>query len=187
MAERERHRRDRQDPEAWRNSTGRDYSGISYGYSGGHAEDGTVHHSPAGLEAGYTEYGRDRATWRVPGPHAGRGPRGYRRPDERILEELNDRLTAHGLIDASDIDTRVQDGEVTLEGFVDSRAAKRAAEDLAGDITGVHDVHNRLRLRSHAAGTGVGRTSVLGLTESRVQTNSRMPATAPLRRSRSRT
>lgn len=177
----------------------RDYSGISYGYTGGHAEDRRVHHSSAGLEAGYMEYGRQSyggpygaqrfgarewsssERWRVPGPHAGVGPRGYQRSDDRILEELNDRLTAHGLIDASDIDTRVKDGEVTLEGFVDSRAAKRAAEDLADDIPGVRDVHNHLRLRSHAAGEGVGRTSVFGLTEGRTQTNSKLP-----RRSRTR-
>jgi hypothetical protein len=28
----------------------RDYSGISYGYTGGHAEDRSVHRSPVGLE-----------------------------------------------------------------------------------------------------------------------------------------
>lgn len=107
--------------------------------------------------------------WRVPGPHAGRGPRGYQRSDERIREELNDRLTAHGHIDATDIECRVVNGEVTLTGFVDSRAAKRAAEDIADDLYGVREVHNQLRLRSHAP-EGVGRTSVLGLTEAQTQT-----------------
>ena len=109
--------------------------------------------------------------WRVPGPHAGRGPRGYQRSDERIHDEINERLTAHGLIDASDVECRVTAGEVTLTGFVDSRAAKRAAEDLAEDIYGVREVHNQIRVRSHAdAGGGVGRTSVLGLTEAQLQT-----------------
>ena len=103
--------------------------------------------------------------WRVPGPHAGRGPKGYQRPDERICDEINERLTAHGLIDASEVDCRVHDGEVVLTGYVDSRAAKRAAEDLAEDVYGVRDVHNQLRVRTHAADTGVGRTSVLGITE----------------------
>jgi hypothetical protein len=170
----------------------RDYSGISYGHTGGHAEDRSVHHSSAGLEAGYMEYGRQSyggpygaqrqgarewsssERWRVPGPHTGRGPRGYQRSDERILEELNDRLTAHGLVDASDIDTRVDNCEITLEGWVDSRAAKRAAQDVAEEIPGVRDVHNRLRLRSHVKGEGVGRTSVLGLTESHTQRNSKL-------------
>ena len=173
----------------------RDHSGISFGYAGGHSEDRSVRPSSAALESGYMEYDRQSyggpygaqrhgglewsssERWRVPGPHTGRGPRGYQRSDERILEELNDRLTAHGLIDASDIDTRVENCEITLEGFVDSRDAKRAAEDVAEEIPAVRDVHNHLRLRSHVKGEGVGRTSVLGLTESRVQRNSELPAT----------
>jgi hypothetical protein len=103
--------------------------------------------------------------WRVPGPHAGRGPKGYQRSEERIREEINERLTAHGLIDATDVDVKIQNGEVTLTGFVDSRAAKHAAEDCVEDVHGIREVHNHLRIRSHAEDTGVGRTSVLGLTE----------------------
>jgi hypothetical protein len=113
-----------------------------------------------------------RATehWRVPGPYTGRGPKGYQRSDERIREEVSDRLTAHGQIDASDIEVRVQGGEVTLIGFVDSRETKRSAEDVVEDISGVREVHNQLRIRSHAEDVGVGRTSVLGLTERETQT-----------------
>jgi hypothetical protein len=107
--------------------------------------------------------------WRVPGPHVGRGPKGYARSEERMREEINDRLTAHGLVDATDVDVRIQNGEVTLTGFVDSRDAKRAAEDCAEDVQGVREVHNHLRIRSHADTEGVGRTSVLGLTEHDMQ------------------
>ena len=107
--------------------------------------------------------------WRVPGPHVGRGPKGYQRSEERIREEINERLTAHGLIDASDVEVTIQKGEVTLTGFVDSREAKRAAEDCVEDVQGVREVHNHLRIRSHAEDTGVGRTSVLGLTEHEAQ------------------
>jgi hypothetical protein len=65
---------------------------------------------------------------------------------------------------------RIANGEVTLIGFVDSREAKRDAEDCAEDIQGVREVHNQLRVRSHADdATGVGRTSVLGLTEHEAQ------------------
>jgi len=123
--------------------------------------------------------------WRVPGPHAGRGPRGYQRSDERIREEIHDRLTAHGMIDATDIECQVQNGEVTLTGFVSSRMEKRAAEDVADDIAGVKEVHNQLRLRSNVRGEGVGQTSVLGLTESQVQRSSASNAAEP-GRSRSR-
>lgn len=129
-----------------------------------------------GSTAGYgatRSYGREwrgSETWRVPGPHAGRGPKGYTRSDERIREDVSDRLTAHGEIDARDVDVRIQGGEVTLLGFVDSRHAKRAAEDVAEDVPGVRQVHNQLRVRSHADDEGVGRTSVLGLTERETQT-----------------
>jgi osmotically-inducible protein OsmY len=78
--------------------------------------------------------------------HRGRGPRGYRRSDERIREDINDRLTDHPYLDATDIEVRVTDGEVTLTGSVDSRQAKRLAEDLAESVSGVNNVENRLRV-----------------------------------------
>jgi len=52
--------------------------------------------------------------WRMPGPYVGRGPRGYQRSDERIREDVCDRLTAHGMVDASDVDVRTENGEITL-------------------------------------------------------------------------
>jgi osmotically-inducible protein OsmY len=126
--------------------------------------------SAAGTSRKYGGEWQSSERWRVSGPHVGRGPRGYQRSDERIREEINDRLTAHGLVDATDIEVGIQSGEVTLTGFVDSRSAKRAAEDCAEDIQGVREVHNHLRIRSHADDAGVGRTSVLGLTERETQT-----------------
>lgn len=76
--------------------------------------------------------------------HAGRGPRNWRRPDERIAEDVNEALTRDPHLDATDIDVRVQDGEVTLLGSVEDRLAKRRAEDDALSCAGVRDVHNRL-------------------------------------------
>jgi hypothetical protein len=89
----------------------------------------------------------NRASWQSGGPYAGRGPRGYQRSDERIREDVNEILWEHDQINASDIDVRVQNGELTLEGTVDSRWTKRLAEDVAHEARGVHDVHNRLRVR----------------------------------------
>jgi osmotically-inducible protein OsmY len=86
----------------------------------------------------YTEY------WLVPGPHSGKGPRGYQRSDERIREEIGDRLTRHGQIDASDIEVQVANGEVTLAGTTTDRRQKRLAEDVAEDVPGVRDVHNQI-------------------------------------------
>lgn len=80
------------------------------------------------------------------GRFRGVGPRNYRRPDERILEEACERLTIDDQVDASDISVQVDQGEVVLEGTVDTRQAKRRAEDLA-DVSGVQDVRNHLRVR----------------------------------------
>ena len=85
------------------------------------------------------------------GRFTGRGPKGYVRSDERIGEEVNDLLSEHGDLDATDIDVRIGSGEVTLEGNVEDRRAKRLAEDLAQSVRGVRDVHNRLRIEPRSA------------------------------------
>lgn len=85
--------------------------------------------------------------WMEPGPYTGRGPRDYRRSDERIREDICDRLTRHGRIDGTDIRVQVQDGEVTLDGTVDSREMKRLAEDVVEDVDGVRDVINHLKTK----------------------------------------
>jgi osmotically-inducible protein OsmY len=77
---------------------------------------------------------------------AGRGPKNYQRSDERIREDVCVRLTDHPEIDASEIEVRVDGGEVTLSGEVDSRPVKRIAEDVAHSVAGVRDVHNQLRV-----------------------------------------
>ena len=81
------------------------------------------------------------------GQHAGRGPRSYKRSDSRIEEDINDRLTQHGLIDATDIEVSVQNGEVTLRGHVENRQAKRLAEDIAESVFGIKDVNNQIKVR----------------------------------------
>jgi hypothetical protein len=80
------------------------------------------------------------------GPFTGRGPKGYVRPDERIWEEVNERLEEDGEIDATDVSVQVANGEVILEGSVDHRRTRRLAEDLAESVRGVRDVHNCLRV-----------------------------------------
>jgi osmotically-inducible protein OsmY len=81
--------------------------------------------------------------------HRGRGPKGYKRSDERIREDLSDRLTDDSWLDASDIEVRVKDSEVTLTGTVDSRSAKYRAEMIAESCSGVSEVQNNLRVTSH--------------------------------------
>jgi osmotically-inducible protein OsmY len=60
---------------------------------------------------------------------------------------VSERLERHGHIDASDIEVTVENGEVTLQGTVDSRRSKRLAEDVAESVYGVKDVHNQLRIQ----------------------------------------
>ena len=85
-------------------------------------------------------------TWMTEGRHRGRGPRNYQRSDERISDEIHQFLTFHPELDATDVDIIVETGIVTLRGAVDSRAAKRLAEDIAEEVFGVKEVHNELRV-----------------------------------------
>ena len=81
------------------------------------------------------------------GPHAGRGPRNYRRPDPRIHEEVCERLTADPWVDARDIEVEVVESRVLLRGAVPERSMKHRAEDLADGIFGVTDVDNQIRVQ----------------------------------------
>jgi hypothetical protein len=81
------------------------------------------------------------------GRFTGRGPKGYIRSDDRIREDVSDRLEQHGEIDATEIEVRVSNGEVTLEGTVEDRRTKRMAEDLVENCPGVKQVHNRIRVQ----------------------------------------
>ncbi len=78
----------------------------------------------------------------------GKGPKGYKRSDERIKEEISDALYRHPRIDASEIEIDVKDGMVTLRGTVEDRQTKRMAEDLAEDCSGVSNVSNQLMVNS---------------------------------------
>lgn len=81
------------------------------------------------------------------GPYSGVGPRGYRRADDRIRDDVNDRLMWHGYVDATDIQVDVNDGVVTLSGTVNTRREKRMAEDAAESVSGVEDVNNQIQIR----------------------------------------
>ena len=90
---------------------------------------------------------RDERPRLAEGPHRGRGPKGYTRSGERIREDVSDRLTDDPHLDASEIEVSVAGTEVTLDGTVESRIAKRRAEDHTDDVIGVTHVQNNLRVR----------------------------------------
>jgi hypothetical protein len=121
-------------------------SGAGYGSGYGYGEYGRQgsHQAGSARLSRYARHGNED----MQGPYSGIGPKGYQRSTERLREEVCDRLQQHGQIDASDIDVRVEEGgTVVLTGTVDSRQAKRLAEDLAEDVMGVKDVANQIRIR----------------------------------------
>lgn len=79
------------------------------------------------------------------GQHRGRGPRGYRCPDECIREEVIERLTRHCCRGASEIDVLVEDSEMTPRATTFDGGLKRLVEEVADSVPGVSDVHNHLR------------------------------------------
>lgn len=123
------------------------YAGAS-GYSG-FDESPARRGAASGLDYRTERLGAGGLDYRA--EHRGRGPKGYRRSDGRIAEDVNDRLTDDPYLDASDIEVKVNDGEVTLSGLVASREDKRRAEDLADTILGVGHVQNDLRVRPAAS------------------------------------
>lgn len=90
------------------------------------------------------------------GGFTGRGPRGYMRTDDRIHEDVCERLTRHPYIDASEIVVEVKEGEVTLTGEVHERRAKHLAEDVVDAVSGVKDVHNKIKVQRSDWGKTMG-------------------------------
>lgn len=81
--------------------------------------------------------------WGLKG-NAGLGPKGYRRSDESIKDDVCERLTQDPVIDATDIEVGVEDGEVVLSGSVAGRIEKSRAADILLEIRGVKNIVNRL-------------------------------------------
>jgi osmotically-inducible protein OsmY len=96
------------------------------------------------------------------GQFTGRGPKGYKRSDERINEDVCDILCQNGELDASDIECKVKDGEVTLTGTVSDRNAKRMAEDIIENVSGVTEVNNQIRVKRETQGGRQGERSESG-------------------------
>jgi len=144
---------------------GRDY-GAPYrgpGY-GSHRERGWFDRAADEVSSwfGDDEAGRRRDTDAAPADHRGRGPKGYVRSDERIREDVCDRLCDDRMVDASEIDVAVAGSEVTLSGTVNTREERRRAEDCVEQVLGVTHVQNNLRV-SNAGSTSVGGTSNTGM------------------------
>jgi len=131
-------------PSAFNPGAGRDMELFGTGSRG----YGTTWGSSGTYTEGRDLYRGDQPYYGAEGRHAGKGPKGYRRADDRIREDVCECLTRHAHIDATEVEVRVKDGEVTLTGTVERREEKRLAEDAAERVPGVQDVHNQLRMQS---------------------------------------
>ena len=131
----------------WRSN--QNYTGRSSGEAGNRRN--------SGLDTTYgNQYGQNKEM----GEHRGKGPKGYQRSDDRIKEDISDRLTDDSFLDASDIEIKVDNCDVILSGSVNSRNAKRHAESLAESISGVKNVENRLRVKQENENENTDRSSV---------------------------
>jgi osmotically-inducible protein OsmY len=78
-------------------------------------------------------------------------PRGERRPDERIKEEIQNLLARNEQIDSREIQVDVREGVVTLSGIVDNWQERRTAERIASLAFGVTELKNDLNVNEQEA------------------------------------
>jgi hypothetical protein len=105
---------------------------------------GQGHGQPSGFGSSGTDMGfgdEDR------GPFYGKGPKGYKRSDARIHEEVCEAIAQQGFIDASDVEIHVDDGVVKLTGTVAHRQDKRVLEQMIERVHGIDEIHNEIRMR----------------------------------------
>ena len=130
-------------------SYGRAYGSQTYGShapsSEGYMPEGYGSDAERGARGGQTPRG----------PHSGMGPKGYKRSDERIKEEVCERLTDNGYVDASNVEVEVLNCEVTLNGTVADRNQRHQSEHLAEQVSGVSHVQNNLRVQDQFNTTGM--------------------------------
>jgi hypothetical protein len=90
------------------------------------------------------DYAGERSRWgSFPGgARRARPPKGYVRTDERIREDICERLAM--TIDASDVEVRVVAGVVTFIGTVEDRYSKFQLEEITDRVIGVKDIHNQV-------------------------------------------
>jgi hypothetical protein len=111
------------------------------------AETGGGKTARTGAGLGYDD-GRacvDPGPSRLRANHVGKGPRGFRRSDQRILLALCETLEDHPEIDASGIAVSCQSGEVTLSGTVPDASMRARTESCARAIPGVLGVIDTMR------------------------------------------
>ncbi len=106
----------------------------------------------------------------------GKGPKGYKRSDDRIREDVSDHLTQDHFVDASHIEIAVTDCECTLTGTVSTRDEKRRAEDIAERVMGVKHVQYNLRVAPPTATSMLSSQDRTGTMSTNIGTNPTLSA-----------
>lgn len=140
-------------------STGYGSSGYGSGYGSGSGYQLGSHQGDIGQQRSYR----------------GLGPQNYKRPDERIRDDVYERLTDSHEIDARHIMVDVNQGNVTLTGTVPERQMRYAAEDLVEGCMGVSNINNQLKVQdtegSLGLSGGTGTSAGTGTTASSTSTS----------------
>ncbi len=79
------------------------------------------------------------------------GPKNYKRSDDRIFEDVCERISDQPYLDSSEVEVEVSDCQVTIKGTVTERWMKHQIEDIADEVRGVKEVENQIRVRPQGA------------------------------------
>jgi osmotically-inducible protein OsmY len=125
-------------------------SGSSSGYgSGGY-----------GSSSGYQLGSQQRDSGYQQRSYRGLGPQNYQRADDRIRDDVHEKLTESDEIDARNIMVDVNQGNVTLTGTVPERRMRYAAEDLVEGCMGVSNINNQLKVQREEERSSLGSSSM---------------------------
>lgn len=171
------------DQDPWRGETGRPYYGRreESGYGGMRQDYGVMRGEPgggwgygqgtygAGRYGQRSQYGEERGSdpgrgrgRGLLGKLFGRGPKGYKRSDERIKEDICEQLWRSDTIDSSEVTIVVREGEVTLTGTVPERWMRHEVENIADESMGVKDINNHIRIQRQGEETAREGSSATG-------------------------
>jgi len=131
------------------------FTGGGYGWGDGSRSEHLPLEGEYSDESSLSYEDQIRRDYRAGGSGGGRarrryppGPKGYQRSDERMKEDISERLYGAYHVDSSEVTVEVRAGKVTLEGMVPSRHMKHAIEDMVDGCPGVMEIDNRIRVAS---------------------------------------
>lgn len=139
----------------------RDYTGSNeaggYPRTGAGSGGADLPHGWGGTRYGGESEGARQAAFFMQDPAQQRArsrmPRSYRRSDERVREDICERLSADPRVDPGDVSVEVREGRVVLAGTVPERRMKYLIEDIAAECLRANEVDNRIAVARSGDGT----------------------------------